>query len=504
MKAFIASLVLVVLLAATSNAFVPPRPRLATAAHVVVQPTRQQLQPSHITTTTRTSTKLHSYDTKHLTTYFLETVISNGVPALFTLIVIAFAANAFRPKRSKADDMIIMAGAESNAISELYTDLYGDGSSSSSERRGQSSFVSKFLGKNNSPQLVPLNTGIPSQQYIRIESRNAKLDSYQYSMMAATKSKALAAAMSRERNFERALGMAVGGGASSANNLTAAQKTELLQVEKEFLSKASQLQSSINSLQAQLTKNAIDEEMKSLGMTTEEMDPYPVNLTTANTTTTTTATANGFHFPLSWGGGKYSRLFRQISTLQENLLRLELNFVQDVISILGPTCAIGVRQALLGDVSTRGAGGLLDQIQTARPLSQLLSSQEQHHEADGKKNLYVTEFPGDLTASQVEEFREEVTAIVRNAKPGVDEVLVVLQSGGGTVTGYGLAAAQLQRFKENGMKLTICVEQVAASGGYMMCCVADRIIASPFAVLGSIGVISDIPNVYERLQKEGM
>lgn len=490
MKAFIASLALVVLLASTSNAFVPSRSRLATAAHVVVQPTRQ-LQPSHITTTTRTSTQLHSYDTKQLTTFFLETVISNGVPALFTLIVIAFAANAFRPKRS---DMM-MAGAESNAISELYTDLYGDGSSSSSERRGQSSFVSKFLGKNNSPQLVPLNTGIPSQQYIRIESRNAKLDSYQYSMTAATKSKALAAAMSRERNFERALGMA--GGASA--NLTAAQKTELLQVEKEFLSKASQLQSSINSLQAQLTKNAIDEEMKSLGMTAEEMDPYPVNLTTANTTITT---ANGFHFPLSWGGGKYSQLFRQISTLQENLLRLELNFVQDVISILGPSCAIGVRQALLGDVSTRGAGGLLDQIQTSRPLSQLLSSQQ--HEADGKKNLYVTEFPGDLTASQVEDFREEVTAIVRNANPGVDEALVVLQSGGGTVTGYGLAAAQLQRFKENGMKLTICVEQVAASGGYMMCCVADRIIASPFAVLGSIGVISDIPNVYERLQKEGM
>jgi len=99
--------------------------------------------------------------------------------------------------------------------------------------------------------------------------------------------------------------------------------------------------------------------------------------------------------------------------------------------------------------------------------------------------------------------REEVTAIVQSAKPG-DEALVILQTGGGTVTGYGLAASQLLRFKEAGMKLTIAVEQVAASGGYMMACVADRIIASPFAVLGSIGVITDIPNVYERLKEEGI
>merc|ERR1711871_850089 len=82
--------------------------------------------------------------------------------------------------------------------------------------------------------------------------------------------------------------------------------------------------------------------------------------------------------------------------------------------------------------------------------------------------------------------------------------LVVLQSGGGTVTGYGLAAAQLERVKKAGMKLTIAVEQVAASGGYMMACTGDTIVASPFAVLGSIGVISDQPNVYERLKREGI
>ena len=119
------------------------------------------------------------------------------------------------------------------------------------------------------------------------------------------------------------------------------------------------------------------------------------------------------------------------------------------------------------------------------------------------RSLFVVDFPGDVGASQVQFLREEVSAIVRQAKEG-DEALVVLQSGGGTVTGYGLAAAQLVRLKKKGVKVTIAVEQVAASGGYMMACTGDKIVASPFAVLGSIGVISDQPNVYERLKREGV
>ena len=97
-----------------------------------------------------------------------------------------------------------------------------------------------------------------------------------------------------------------------------------------------------------------------------------------------------------------------------------------------------------------------------------------------------------------------MTAIVQAARPGVDEALVVMASGGGYVTAYGLAAGQLKRFKDHNMTLTVCVEQVAASGGYMMCCVADKIIASPFALLGSIGVVASVPNLYERSQREGM
>jgi hypothetical protein len=161
--------------------------------------------------------------------------------------------------------------------------LYGPPERSSSS---SSPFFKKFLG--NNPQ-IPLNTGIPAQQFIRIESRNAKLNSYQYSMTAATKSKALASAISREKNFGRALGLA----SSTSSALDAAQKSELLKVEKEFLQKAIQIKSSIHSLQAQLTKTSIDDEMKELEMTADEMDPYPVNSTGASTNTTS-ANTNGF------------------------------------------------------------------------------------------------------------------------------------------------------------------------------------------------------------------
>ena len=128
-------------------------------------------------------------------------------------------------------------------------------------------------------------------------------------------------------------------------------------------------------------------------------------------------------------------------------------------------------------------------------------------EAAGKaKHVYVLKFFGDVTASQVAQLRQEVTAVLQTADAAGrgDEVVLVLNTGGGTVTGYGLAGAQLQRLKQAGIPLTICVEQVAASGGYLMACVADKIIAAPFAVLGSIGVITEIPNVYERLKKEGI
>jgi serine protease SohB len=114
--------------------------------------------------------------------------------------------------------------------------------------------------------------------------------------------------------------------------------------------------------------------------------------------------------------------------------------------------------------------------------------------------VFVLEFQGDVRATAVESLREEITAILSVAKPG-DEVVVRLESGGGLVTAYGLAASQLERIKAHGLRLTICVDKIAASGGYMMACVAHRVLAAPFAVLGSIGVIAQVPNFNRVLKK---
>ncbi|MFK7852939.1 MAG: protease SohB [Granulosicoccus sp.] len=117
-----------------------------------------------------------------------------------------------------------------------------------------------------------------------------------------------------------------------------------------------------------------------------------------------------------------------------------------------------------------------------------------------RPRLYVMDFDGDIRASEVEKLRREITAVLTTATSD-DEVVVRLESGGGMVTSYGLAASQLDRIRDKKIPLTICVDKVAASGGYMMACVADKLVAAPFAVLGSIGVVAQIPN-FHRLLKE--
>ncbi|WCN08674.1 protease SohB [Marinomonas mediterranea] len=128
---------------------------------------------------------------------------------------------------------------------------------------------------------------------------------------------------------------------------------------------------------------------------------------------------------------------------------------------------------------------------------------EKKSPATDKKKVFVLDFDGDIKASAVESMRREITAILAVATKD-DEVVVRLESGGGMVHSYGLAASQLQRIKDAGVSLTICVDKVAASGGYMMACVADKIIAAPFAILGSIGVVAQIPNIHRLLDKNNI
>lgn len=124
-------------------------------------------------------------------------------------------------------------------------------------------------------------------------------------------------------------------------------------------------------------------------------------------------------------------------------------------------------------------------------------------EASTRPRSFVMNFKGDLKASAVPSLREEVSAVLDVATPD-DQVIVRLENYGGVVHEHGLAASQLVRIREAGIPLHVCVDKVAASGGYLMACVADRIFAAPFAILGSIGVLAQIPNFNRLLDGHGV
>lgn len=146
--------------------------------------------------------------------------------------------------------------------------------------------------------------------------------------------------------------------------------------------------------------------------------------------------------------------------------------------------------------------------------SELLSKKEWKQEKKSSKRnkpkntqpkpaLFVLNFHGDVRASAIHALRREITALLLVAKP-TDRILLKLESGGGVVNAYGLAASQLERLKTANLPLTIAIDKVAASGGYMMACVANEIIAAPFAVVGSIGVVAQLPNVHKLLEKNNI
>lgn len=119
---------------------------------------------------------------------------------------------------------------------------------------------------------------------------------------------------------------------------------------------------------------------------------------------------------------------------------------------------------------------------------------------DPKPNCYLLRFDGDIRASEVESLREIVSAILAIATPQ-DEIIAVIESAGGYVANYGLAASQLKRIRDSQITLTVSIDKIAASGGYLMACVANKIIAAPFAIVGSIGVVAQVPNLHRFLEK---
>ena len=136
----------------------------------------------------------------------------------------------------------------------------------------------------------------------------------------------------------------------------------------------------------------------------------------------------------------------------------------------------------------------------AKQALKVKSKSKKKDKEGSSQQVFVLDFDGDIKATAVKHLREEISTLISTANKG-DEVIIRLESGGGMVHSYGLAAAQLVRLKDAGLTLTVCVDKIAASGGYMMACVADTIIAAPFAVIGSIGVVSQLPNFHKLLKK---
>lgn len=138
--------------------------------------------------------------------------------------------------------------------------------------------------------------------------------------------------------------------------------------------------------------------------------------------------------------------------------------------------------------------------QKARQKAQ---QKEEGADAPSRRRVFVLDFKGDIRATAVAALREEVSAILGVARAG-DEVVLRLENFGGAVHEHGLAASQLKRLQAREIPLTVAVDKGAASGGYLMACIASRIVAAPFAVIGSIGVIAQLPNFHRAMEARGI
>ena len=141
-----------------------------------------------------------------------------------------------------------------------------------------------------------------------------------------------------------------------------------------------------------------------------------------------------------------------------------------------------------------------DQLKALRKSESKAEKKKGKHKPEAKPRVFVLDFDGDIKASATGGLRHEITALLSLATPK-DEVVLRLESGGGMVHSYGLASSQLARIRQAGVPLTVCIDKVAASGGYMMACIGEKIISAPFAILGSSGVVAQLPNVNRLLKK---
>ena len=392
-------------------------------------------------------------EVRDLAVYLAKTLIAWGVPASVVGFIIIRAAAA--SARKEEPDELALAESESSKMPPFL----------------------QLLSKGGK--------GAEPVEYLKVERLNDKLLSFDFSLRKVQDGRRVALAHRRRQDFSKAFGEELGA------TLTDEQIQKIIVIDKGYREAEDRQQARID----EATR-----ELRSLVAKQALTAPAPTN---GESDAAHTGGASG-------GGNMLAGIFagRERKTYETALtqaistrVRNEATYITAFSSLLQPE----QRTILDSVLKSRGKGTGWTTGGGGAPLSLAPGMGEDGKPLADRKHVYVLSFPGDVTASQVETLRQEVTAVVRwaNASRG-DEVVLELNSGGGTVTGYGLAAAQLTRLKNAGLKLTICVEQVAASGGYMMACVGDRLCASPFAVIGSIGVISELPNVYQRLKREGI
>jgi serine protease SohB len=388
---------------------------------------------------------------------------------------------------------------------EMRSDLYGDELQfRKPENEEKLGLLSILFGPKPVELTLPQNTGIPQTQRIVMSNLNREYESFRYSVKAATTSKVQASYEFAQISFQRAL-------EKTLSRITCMQDVHSLTIlEENYLKEANSLIDTKDSLKKALIGPDSDTfendeqciETKPpvlvsnyLSMPNNETQCLLEWETVANQTKENKATCEDDHVHDSIMGRNVT--LQRIKGIDQDLSNVTSCFLKRIKESLPDGIANAINDVILGHISQRGIPSLVEILNTL-PMRILLSDVKKQ-----KQRVFVLSFLGDLYASQVETLRKEVTAILRSATPS-DEVMVILQSSGGTVTGYGLVAAQLLRIKESGLRLTVAVEQVAASGGYLVASVASTIICSPFAVVGSIGVIQEVPNIHKRLNSEGV
>ena len=300
--------------------------------------------------------------------------------------------------------------------------------------------LAKALGLTNEPK-----------EFLKVERLNDKLQSFTYSMEKASTGKATALRRSRQRSFARSFGAELAAMDLTTTQLkrieTAAQRYQesLATIEKRQEKSVGKLRAMALGGGASRAAPAADEEKSDETTTPEETAAHTTNTATANTATTNTATRNGTN-PIAAIGDSFraKRMNDEAAKLYSRRLALDQQLLSGLAAELGPQRAQQLAE-LIQDKSA--AGGVLEAFRGVAAA------------ATAGKRVFVLKFFGDVTASQVSNLRQEVTAVLGNAAKG-DQVVIVLNSGGGTVTGYGLAAAQLTRRKKSPSHSSLCLSHV--------------------------------------------